>query len=116
MAVLGQSSPELWLNKVDFIRANHGLALLNTHPDYLRNPQSWKIYSEFLNAMSERSDYHHGLPRAVATWWRARAGAASLQELAEGTIAEVTQEGLANRDGRYASSTEDARSSAARTA
>jgi peptidoglycan/xylan/chitin deacetylase (PgdA/CDA1 family) len=112
MAVLSQATPELWLKKVDFIRANHGMALLNTHPDYLSNPQSWKMYSEFLNVMSERSDYHHALPRAVAAWWRARAGAASIGELPGGTIAELTQEGLANRDGRYASHTEDSRSRA----
>jgi hypothetical protein len=116
MAVLGQATPGLWLKKVDYIRANHGMALLNTHPDYLRNPRTWSIYSEFLRVMSERADYHHALPSAIARWWKARARAASLQELPAGAVAEVSREELASRDDRYASRTADARSSGARTA
>jgi peptidoglycan/xylan/chitin deacetylase (PgdA/CDA1 family) len=116
VAVLGQASPDLWLNKVDFIRANHGLALLNTHPDYLKNPQTWTIYSDFLRIMRERADYYHALPCAVARWWRARTSAACIQELPAGTVANLTREGLASRDDRYASSTAGARSNAARTA
>jgi hypothetical protein len=116
MAVRDEATPALWLDKVDYVRANYGLALLNTHPDYLRNPRIWSIYSEFLRIMSERADYHHALPRAVARWWRARAGAASIQELPAGTVAEVNREELASRDDRYVSRTADARSSAARTA
>ena len=38
-AVLGETTPRLWLQKVDFIERYHGMALVNTHPDYLLNPR-----------------------------------------------------------------------------
>lgn len=123
-SVLRETTPRVWLEKVDFIRANRGMALLNTHPDYLANPQTWKIYSEFLSVMSERADYYHALPREVARWWRARAGAATVQELPGGTLAtidtvvceSITRWEAASSNGRCASRTEGARRSAARTA
>jgi peptidoglycan/xylan/chitin deacetylase (PgdA/CDA1 family) len=116
MVVRDETTPQLWLKKVDFVRANHGMALLNTHPDYLMNPRMWSIYAEFLRVMSERAGYYHALPCSIARWWRARARAASLQELPEGTAAEVIREELANRDDRCASRTADARSSEVRIA
>ena len=120
--VLGETTPRLWLEKVDFIRANHGMALLNTHPDYLRHPKTWSMYSAFLEAMSSRGDHYHALPREVARWWRARAAAAAIQDLPEGSVAiigadgEISRSESANPNGRHAARTEDARSSAARTA
>ena len=88
-SVLGEETPRLWLEKVDFIRTNRGLALLNTHPDYLRSPATWRIYSEFLNVMSERRDHYHALPRDVAGWWRARAQSKTLDELPGGAAGAV---------------------------
>src|SRR6185312_11086132 len=35
-SVLGETSPKIWLEKVEFIAKYHGMALLNSHPDYLR--------------------------------------------------------------------------------
>ena len=123
-SVLRETTPRLWLEKVDFIRAHRGMALLNTHPDYLTRPQTWKIYAEFLSVMSERADYYHALPREVARWWRARAGAASIQELPGGSLAtidssfcgSITRWESASPSDRCASRTEDARRSAARIA
>jgi peptidoglycan/xylan/chitin deacetylase (PgdA/CDA1 family) len=123
-SVLRETTPRVWLEKVDFIRANRGMALLNTHPDYLASPPTWKIYSEFLSVMSRRADYYHALPRDVARWWRARAEAPTVQDLAEGTLGaidasvceSVTRGEAANPSGQYASRTEDARRSAARIA
>jgi hypothetical protein len=80
-AVLGETTPRLWLQKVDVIRAYSGLALVNTHPDYLRNPATLKIYEDFLRTMRERDDYWHALPRDTAAWWRARAVAPSTVSL-----------------------------------
>ena len=71
-AVLGESTPRLWLEKVDFIEKYHGLALLNSHPDYLQSPANWKIYSEFLSAMQRRNGYWHALPHEMAAWWKER--------------------------------------------
>jgi peptidoglycan/xylan/chitin deacetylase (PgdA/CDA1 family) len=71
--ILGERTPRLWLDKVDFIEQWHGMALLNTHPDYLREPRCLAIYEAFLCAMKERTTYWHALPRHVAQWWRQRA-------------------------------------------
>ncbi len=71
---LGKRTPRVWLEKADFIRRYRGMALLNAHPDYLREPASRTIYEEFLRTMSERGDFWHALPRETARWWRARSG------------------------------------------
>ena len=92
-SILHETTPRLWLEKVAFLRSVHGMALLITHPDYLRSPQTWRIYSDFLRTMRERGDYYHALPREVARWWRARASATGLDGLPAGTVAEVTEAG-----------------------
>jgi peptidoglycan/xylan/chitin deacetylase (PgdA/CDA1 family) len=80
--VLGETTPRLWLQKVDFIEKYHGMALLNAHPDYLSQPATQRVYVDFLQAMKDRGDHWHALPRDVARWWRARlhdtAGASAL--------------------------------------
>jgi hypothetical protein len=73
--VLGETSPQLWLDKVDFIAEHRGMALLNSHPDYLRSRRTWAIYEAFLEQMALRRDAWHALPREVAKWWRARSDA-----------------------------------------
>lgn len=71
-AILNETSPRLWLEKVDFIERYRGMALVNSHPDYLRNLSTWTIYTDFLTAMKRRTGYWHALPHAVAAWWRQR--------------------------------------------
>lgn len=88
-SVLSELTPRLWLEKVGFIREHHGLALLNTHPDYLREPATWRIYSQFLRVMSERGDHYHALPQEISRWWRARSHATTLSELPGGVEAIV---------------------------
>ncbi len=81
-AVLGETTPRLWLDKVDYLEANCGMALLNTHPDYLREPSNLSLYERFLQAMAaRRSRYWHALPREVARWWRWRMEATSIESL-----------------------------------
>jgi peptidoglycan/xylan/chitin deacetylase (PgdA/CDA1 family) len=77
-AVLGESTPRLWLEKVDFIEKYHGMALVNSHPDYLKSPSTLKIYSDFLTAMKCRSGFWHALPREIAQWWKNRAASGEL--------------------------------------
>lgn len=72
-SILLETSPRLWLEKVDFIRTYQGMALVNTHPDYLRNEITLSIYREFLQNMKGRWESWNALPHEVATWWRARA-------------------------------------------
>src|SRR5438094_8897318 len=87
--VLGETTPQLWLEKIAFLHSVHGMALLLTHPDYLRSARAWRIYSDFLRVMSERRDFHHALPMEVARWWRARAQARDVRDLPAGAVAEV---------------------------
>ncbi len=71
--ILGARTPDIWLEKTEFIRRNRGMALVITHPDYLKQGAMHSIYSEFLNAVKQLPDYWHALPREVAAWWRRRA-------------------------------------------
>jgi peptidoglycan/xylan/chitin deacetylase (PgdA/CDA1 family) len=70
--VLNESTPSLWLDKVEFLREVQGMALLNAHPDYLKSPKRFMIYSTFLNAMYVQGNAWHVLPRDVARWWQTR--------------------------------------------
>jgi len=86
LAVLGERTPKLWVDKVDFIAQWSGMALVNVHPDYMRYPAHRAVYEEFLQEMAGRvgqagvlpADSRpcwHALPREVASWWRERAEA-----------------------------------------
>lgn len=70
--VLGERTPRIWLEKADFIARFHWMALLITHPDYLRDPAHLRMYQEFLEVMCGRGGFWHALPRDVAEWWRRR--------------------------------------------
>jgi peptidoglycan/xylan/chitin deacetylase (PgdA/CDA1 family) len=72
--ILGETTPDTWLRKVDFVERYHGMALINTHPDWLSASRTWEVYAEFLRAMSECGSCWHALPQDVARWWRLRAG------------------------------------------
>jgi peptidoglycan/xylan/chitin deacetylase (PgdA/CDA1 family) len=87
MVTLAEQTPRVWLEKVEFIRRYHGLALVNTHPDYLRDPRHFAIYEAFLKSLSKQKDYWHALPRDAASWWRARA----FVNVSKGNIAKVHQ-------------------------
>jgi glycosyltransferase involved in cell wall biosynthesis/peptidoglycan/xylan/chitin deacetylase (PgdA/CDA1 family) len=80
-SVLKETSPRLWLEKVDFIRRHYGMALVNTHPDYLSDLGTRQVYTTFLEAMRARSDSWNALPSEVARWWRARRETASIASL-----------------------------------
>lgn len=72
MTILGERTPRLWLEKVDFIAHYRGMALLNAHPDYLQESKHLAIYEAFLKQIKDRGNYWHALPREVAHWWRTR--------------------------------------------
>ncbi len=97
--VLRQTSPRIWLDKVDFIAKHSGMALLNSHPDYLRSRRNWAIYEAFLDEMAQRRDAWHALPREVAQWWRARCESTGsvLPEGASRSIIRVTDLASARR-------------------
>ncbi len=74
LVTLGETTPRLWLDKVAFIRTYYGMALINTHPDYLRRPEYFGVYEDFLRHMRASGDYWPALPGEVARWWRRRNG------------------------------------------
>jgi len=93
-ALLHETTPRLWLEKVDFIEQYYGMVLVNTHPDYLKDAATWRVYVDFLQDMKEREGYWHALPRDVARWWQMRAkGDSSLAGVVQGRI-ELTTEGV----------------------
>jgi hypothetical protein len=95
-SVLGEEEPGIWLEKVGFLAEHCGLALLNSHPDYLRVPANRGVYERFLETMSGRPDAWHCLPVEAARWWRSRADAESPDRLAGATLARVGRDGWAS--------------------
>lgn len=91
-SVLGETTPKIWLEKVDFIAKYHGMALVNSHPDYLLMQSTWNVYSQFLNSMKTRSDYWHALPCDAARWWQRRASSGRDDVNYAGGFTEATLE------------------------
>jgi peptidoglycan/xylan/chitin deacetylase (PgdA/CDA1 family) len=85
--VLGERTADLWIEKASFIAANWGMALLNSHPDYLGREVDLKIYETFLTTMREADRCWFALPSEVARWWRARSATAAALELPEARVA-----------------------------
>jgi hypothetical protein len=75
LEILGERTPQRWLDKVAFLAQYCGMALVNVHPDYLQRRSHLAVYESFLQAMTEWINYWHALPRDVARWWRQRAEA-----------------------------------------
>ena len=81
LEVLGEPGPQLWLEKIAYLRRYCGMALLNAHPDYLRESRHRRAYADFLEAAVRDGCGWHALPREVARWWRRRAEAESVATL-----------------------------------
>ncbi len=72
--ILKERTPHVWLEKLDFLHQARGMALINTHPDYLKNDYVCGIYADFLQSLSVmREEFWAALPVEVARWWRLRA-------------------------------------------
>lgn len=87
--VLGERTPRLWLEKLEFIEKYCGMALLNTHPDYLRDGKIWDLYVAFLHTLSEKENYWHPLPNEAASWWRKRSVTPCDQEPPDMTLGTI---------------------------
>ncbi len=74
--LLRETTPEIWMRKLDWIAQHGGMVLLDTHPDYMsfgtgrRKSTEYpvELYREFLSYLRERyaGEYWHPLPREVA--------------------------------------------------
>jgi hypothetical protein len=65
---LGETSPRIWVDKLAYVARHQGMALINTHPDYLCREGRLALYEEFLDDLVRRAGYWHALPRDVASW------------------------------------------------
>ncbi len=91
--ILQEKTPLIWLSKVDFIKRYRGMVLMITHPDYLREPDTFYVYESFLAEMAKRRDeLWHALPRDIARWWRARSVATSVNDLPRATVGAIRLE------------------------
>jgi peptidoglycan/xylan/chitin deacetylase (PgdA/CDA1 family) len=71
---------DIWKKKLDWIVENGGMALLNTHPDYMNFKKSrceieeypTEFYEEFLDYIKSRykGQYWHVLPKEMARFWK----------------------------------------------
>jgi hypothetical protein len=90
--VLGERRPRLWLEKTAYLRRFGGMALLNAHPDYLRDGRYWEVYAAFLEELSGDGCRWNALPRELARWWRDRAGADSVASLPGGRTGRLRRD------------------------
>jgi len=78
--ILREKDISIWRQKLDWIADNGGLALLNTHPDYMNFEETpcsleqypIKYYIELLEYVETKygGQYWHVLPRALARFWK----------------------------------------------
>jgi len=76
--LLGETTPEIWMRKLDWIAEHGGMVLLDTHPDYMAfngsrqtaTEYSVALYREFLIYVKTRYSnlYWHALPMDVARY------------------------------------------------
>ncbi len=79
-AVLREPNIDIWKRKLDWVAARGGMALLNTHPDYMcfdgnqkgRDEFPVSFYTEFLRYAKEKYEglYWAALPREVSSFYR----------------------------------------------
>ena len=77
--LLGERSPDIWFEKVNWIAKHGGMVLADTHPDYMSlqcvQNGHWEYPIQFYVRLLEflRSNhgnaYWHALPREVARYW-----------------------------------------------
>lgn len=83
--LLREKSTGIWKRKLDWIVSNKGMALMNTHPDYMHfgcgakanEEYSSDLYLQFLMHIKAcyENIYYHVLPNEVARFWESeRAG------------------------------------------
>jgi glycosyltransferase involved in cell wall biosynthesis len=78
--ILRETSPEIWIRKLDWVAEHGGMALINVHPDYLRfdgestNPRTFPVtyYRQLLEHVRQRyaGAYWQPLPRELAAWYQ----------------------------------------------
>ncbi|WP_297844282.1 hypothetical protein [Ignavibacterium sp.] len=78
--LMKETTPKIWIDKLDWIAEHNGMALVNVHPDYIDFENSGKnfeefnlnIYTEFLEYVKTKYEgkYWNPLPAEVAAFWK----------------------------------------------
>ena len=77
--IMMEKNINIWKEKLDWIAAKGGMALLNTHPDYMRFDDDCSretypsnYYKEFLLYVRDKYEgqYRHTLPGEIARFWK----------------------------------------------
>jgi hypothetical protein len=71
--ILRRRDGQAWIQKAEFLRSQGGMALLDTHPDYLTDPIIFDSYRRFLERFVSDPHVWKPLPREACAWWRRRA-------------------------------------------
>lgn len=71
--ILRQKDETAWVKKAQFLRERGGMALMDTHPDYLIDERIFSAYERFLGQFATDETAWRALPREVSSWWRSRA-------------------------------------------
>jgi glycosyltransferase involved in cell wall biosynthesis len=79
--ILQEATPEIWFRKLDWVARQGGMALINTHPDYMamsgvdRPDRFYPVafYRQLLDYVRDRyaGDCWHATPVEVARWYKA---------------------------------------------
>jgi hypothetical protein len=72
--ILRRTDEDAWVQKAEFLRSRGGMALLDTHPDYLTDRIIFDSYRRFLERFADDPSAWKALPREASAWWRRRAG------------------------------------------
>ena len=72
--ILDHPDETVWVAKAEYLRAHGGMAMIDTHPDYLIDDRIFHAYARFLDRFADDPAAWHALPREVSAWWRRRAG------------------------------------------
>ncbi len=70
--ILKHNNIDTWKKKADWIIANGGMIVINTHPDYLLNPKIFSYYREFLGYLGSTRGGWMARMVEINDWWRAR--------------------------------------------
>lgn len=108
--VLQEQGIEIWKKKLDWIAEHGGMALLNTHPDYMcfggeeaRDEYPVSQYEELLRYVREKyeGEYWAAQPREVARYYRERLPATSRNSRKKICMVAYTEYKFDNRVQRY---------------
>ncbi len=79
LVLMREKTPQVWLDKLDWIVQNNGMALINVHPDYISFNNKTEseefpieIYKTFLKYISTKyaNNFWNVLPYQLAEYWK----------------------------------------------